>query len=473
MRLPAPGWRRDLLLALLLALVAAALRLPRLGIPAEEVFDEVYHAKTALQYLNGQPPTEWVHPPTAKLLIAIGVWCFGYEPWAWRLLPALAGIALAPVFFLLARRVLPGERAALFASFLLMCDGVYLIQSRVAMTNIFAVLFQLGSALFIVRASRRERLPLGDMAAAGLCLGLALSTRWTSLWAASFLGVTLLALRRRRLFTWRELSLVVLAFAVIPAAIYTLSYVPWMQQGHSFMDMVRTQRAMWRYHATLDAKHPYFSVWYTWPWLVRPTWYYFNNNDGYVRGMVAIGNPALWWASVPVSLWALLAGLRAREPIPGLAGVGAVILGGAAMLTGGSGEALGALLLLGGVALIVVSRPAPRDPVLLFTGAGFFALYLPWGLSPRTLNYSHYLFEAIPYACLSLGVLLDRWWTRGGQPATTSGLLGRSVVVTYLTVVLALFVLFFPFLTALPVPAEWFNRPILGVRPWTWFASWT
>ena len=142
MKLPAPGWRRDLLLALLLALAAAALRLPRLGFPHEEVFDEVYHAKTALQYLQGQPPTEWVHPHTAKLLIAIGVWRFGYEPWAWRLLPALAGIALAPVFFLLARRVLPGERAALFASLLLLADGVYLVQSRVAMTNIFAVLFQ-------------------------------------------------------------------------------------------------------------------------------------------------------------------------------------------------------------------------------------------------------------------------------------------------------------------------------------------
>ena len=45
------------------------------------MFDEVYHAKTALQYLQGQNPTEWVHPPTAKLLIAAGVWVFGYEPW--------------------------------------------------------------------------------------------------------------------------------------------------------------------------------------------------------------------------------------------------------------------------------------------------------------------------------------------------------------------------------------------------------
>src|SRR4029453_2092104 len=116
---PSPARRRDLRLALILALAAAAFRLPRLGFPAEEVFDEVYHAQTALQHLKGDTPPEWDHPPPAELLIAVGVWAFGCHPWAWRLLPALAGIALAPVFFLLARRVLATERAALLASVLL------------------------------------------------------------------------------------------------------------------------------------------------------------------------------------------------------------------------------------------------------------------------------------------------------------------------------------------------------------------
>ena len=38
----------------LLAFVAALFRLPRLGVPGEEMFDEVYHARTALQYLTGE-----------------------------------------------------------------------------------------------------------------------------------------------------------------------------------------------------------------------------------------------------------------------------------------------------------------------------------------------------------------------------------------------------------------------------------
>jgi dolichyl-phosphate-mannose-protein mannosyltransferase len=412
MALPPPGPRRDLAIALLFTLAAAVFRLPRLGIPGEEVFDEVYHAKTALQYLNGESPTEWVHPPTAKLLIAVGVWLFGYLPWAWRLMPALAGVALAPVFYLLARRVLVTERAAVLATVLLLCDGVYLVQSRMAMTNIFAVLFQVSAALFILRAALRPRLSAPDMAAAGLFLGLALSTRWTSLWAAGFLGLVLLAVRRLRLIKPRELTLTVLAFLVLPAGIYVLSYVPWMRQGHELRELLPLQKAIWRYHADLRATHPYFSKWYTWPLLYRPTWYHFKQTGETIHGIIAIGNPALWWASVPVTLWALVTG--ARE----------------------------------------------RDPRRLFSGFGFCFLYLPWGLAPRTLNYSHYLFEAIPYACLSLGELLDREWA-------------AKWARVYVALVVVLFFFFLPFLVALPIPARWYFHDLGGgVRPWTWFPKW-
>jgi dolichyl-phosphate-mannose--protein O-mannosyl transferase len=469
-----PARRRDALLALALAGVAALFRLPRLGFPNEEVFDEVYHARTALQYLRGEPPTEWVHPPTAKLLIAVGVWRFGYHAWAWRLLPALAGVALAPVFFLLARRVLATERAALLASVLLLADGVYLVQSRTAMTNIFAVLFQVAAALFVLQAALPDRLHAGWMTAAGVCLGLALSTRWTSLWAAAFLGLVLLAVRgirhlglRELRFTllafpavptgvyllsqaaawmglgyylglWvtcvaaflgallllvlgyrvlgaRGLALTLLAFALLPLWVYVLSYVPWMRQGHKLSELWPLQQAIWRYHAGLRATHPYFSNWYTWPWLYRPTWYYFKQDNCFVRGIVAIGNPALWWMSVPASAWALATGIRAR------------------------------------------------DPRRLFAGAGFFALYLPWGVSPRTLNYSHYLFEAIPYACLTLGLVLDRLWD---GPA-------RTAARGYVVLVILVFLFFLPFLVALPVPLDWYYYDFHnGARPWTWFPTW-
>lgn len=421
MQLPPPGPRRDLVLALLFALVAAAFRLPRLGMPAEEIFDEVYHAKSALQYVQNVAPVDWVHPPTSKLLIGVGIRIFGYTPWAWRLMPALAGILLAAVFFLLARRVLQSERAAVLATSLLLCDGVYLVQSRVAMTNIFAVLFQLCAAFTVVRAVERERLRFTDMLFVGLSLGLALSTRWTSLWCTGFLGLFFLVSRGRRLLRPAEPALALLAFGLVPPLLYALSYVPYMHIHHPdwtlapqgvlpyLRELVQDQKNVWNYHATLTASHPYYSNWYTWPWLYRPTWYYYRAAD-VVRGVIALGNPALWWLSLPATLWALATGLR------------------------------------------------QGDRRRLFAAAGFLLLYMPWGLSPRTLNFSHYLFEALPYACLSLGLWLDEAWDKD------NGL--ELAARAYLVAAIGLFLFFLPILTALPIP------PRVPLDTWAWFRSW-
>jgi len=417
--------RRHAALTLLIVVLAAALvRLPGLGYPGEEYFDEVYHATTAQEYLQGQDPTEWVHPPTAKLLIAVGVAAFGYEPWAWRLAPAIAGTLLAAVFLLLAWRVTSSGRATLLATGLLLLDGVFLVQSRVAMTNVFAVLFQLLSAWLVLRAATPQRLSWGRMTAAGVALGLALSTRWTSLWAWGFLGLVFVAFRIRRLlereqrpgWAWlQEIAQLTLAFFVLPSAVYLLSYVPWMMQGHSVVDTITLQRDIWNYHARLTATHNYFSPWWTWPWVYRPTWYFWWSDEHWIRGIVALGNPALWWASVPAVLWALVTGVR------------------------------------------------QADPRRSFAAAGFCFLYLPWALSPRTLNFGHYLFEALPYACLALGMLLDRLW---------DGPLG-SVCRGYVVVVALLFLLFLPLYTAIPLPQElWAFRFPWGGGIWTWFPTW-
>ena len=115
---------------------------------------------------------------------------------------------------------------------------------------------------------------------------------------------------------------------MIPVAVYAASYLPLVTRGHlrvaepspnplrSLEDLARgarqlveEQQQVWSYHANLDATHPYFSEWWKWPWLVRPTWYFYEQKGEFVRGIVAIGNPALWWLCVPATLWSLLTGL--------------------------------------------------------------------------------------------------------------------------------------------------------------------
>ena len=436
--------RHVFLTLVVVVLFAAVFRFPGLGYPTEEYFDEVYHAKTAREYLRGEDPTEWVHPPTAKLLISAGVWVLGYDPWAWRLAPALAGTLLAAVFLMLAWLVTPTRRAALLATLLLLLDGVFLVQSRVAMTNVFAVLFQLLSALLVLRAATEERLSVWRMAAAGAALGLALSTRWTSLGAWGFLGIVFLALRARRVLenssrpprtVAREVLLAILAFGVLPMIVYYASYVPWMLQNHDLasvllpksaavlllqregplLDLLALQKSIWDYHDQLNATHNYSSPWWSWPWIFRPTWYFWWSNDQWIRGIVALGNPAIWWASVPAVIWALATGIRTA------------------------------------------------DPRRVFAGAGFCCLYLPWAFSARTLNFSHYLFESLPYACLALGMILDRVWD-GRYRHGARG---------YLLVVALLFFLFLPLYTAIPVPQVlWAFRFPWGGGLWTWFPDW-
>ena len=56
-------------------------------------FDEIYHARTAYEFLHGLPTYENTHPPLGKIFIALGVAIFGMNPFGWRIMGTLFGIA--------------------------------------------------------------------------------------------------------------------------------------------------------------------------------------------------------------------------------------------------------------------------------------------------------------------------------------------------------------------------------------------
>ncbi len=82
-RLPAmlalggPPTRRDLAVAVLVALVVLGTRGFRLDQPRDMYFDEVYHARTAFELLAQREPYEWTHPHLAKEIMALGILAFG------------------------------------------------------------------------------------------------------------------------------------------------------------------------------------------------------------------------------------------------------------------------------------------------------------------------------------------------------------------------------------------------------------
>ena len=69
--------RRDITLALIVALAVVGTRGFRLDQPRDMYFDEVYHARTAFELLAQREPYEWTHPHLAKEIMALGILAFG------------------------------------------------------------------------------------------------------------------------------------------------------------------------------------------------------------------------------------------------------------------------------------------------------------------------------------------------------------------------------------------------------------
>ncbi|MGH7905821.1 MAG: phospholipid carrier-dependent glycosyltransferase, partial [Candidatus Binataceae bacterium] len=171
-------WKQidTILIALLLA-AAGALRFWHLGHPHEIVFDEVHFVAQARHYLRSEPFLD-PHPPLAKLVIALGIVLFGDHPWSWRFGNAVIGTALVGVTYLIGRRMFRSRLAATIGAFCIACDGLFLVDSRVAVIDIVYITFAAAAYLFLFRFvdfagnSRRRRFTLLWMGIAlGLCLG--------------------------------------------------------------------------------------------------------------------------------------------------------------------------------------------------------------------------------------------------------------------------------------------------------------
>jgi Gpi18-like mannosyltransferase len=172
----APAWIAiDTLIISALLVAAAITRFWHLGHPSEIVFDEVHFVAQARHYLHGESFLD-PHPPLAKLVIAAGIWIFGDHPWSWRVGNATIGTALVGITYLLARRMTGSRLAAALAGAFIVCDGMYLVDSRVAVIDIvYLTCAAIAYLLFFKFAqtpdtnARRRLLPWIGLAL-GLCL---------------------------------------------------------------------------------------------------------------------------------------------------------------------------------------------------------------------------------------------------------------------------------------------------------------
>jgi dolichyl-phosphate-mannose--protein O-mannosyl transferase len=310
------------------ALAFLALAWHRLGIPSKIYFDEIHYvpaARKLLQMTAANPE----HPMVGKEIIAAAIALLGDRPLVWRIPSALFGAFGLFAFGRLMWWASLRRFATLAGMFLLATSFAWFIQSRIAMLDMFmatfgmVALWQFAVALRLPAKQARWRL-----AATGLCLGLALGSKWSIAPAAALPGMTFLVLRfrdhGRKAFACsdtrpiRGISLMEAGFwlAGVPLIVYWLTFLPSFFYAQ---DTVNPWNPLHHLHYMIQLQHstkklhPYRSQWYEWVINWRCVWYLYEKVDGAQRGVVLIGNPFSMLAGLPAFAWCVWAGFRRKR----------------------------------------------------------------------------------------------------------------------------------------------------------------
>ena len=432
--------------------------------PNGQVFDEVYFPVDAYNDIKGiescRPSSVACRynyfdpePPLAKLFIAAGELGYGwyratfqgatgdyidlgFNTFGWRIAGCIVGVLCIPMMYLLARRLWPNRLFAIAAAVLVCFDGMFFVQSRIGMIDIFPIfLILLAYFLFLVHIqSRSPRSSLASLWILGLVLGIGVASKWIVLAALAsivFFLVTRAVWRRIRpgadgpaipggVFWPTYVGVALIALVAIPLAIYVASWYPFFARGqfHSLADLIDYQRQSYIYHATLKATHPFGSPWWSWPFLARPVLYYAEyaglgtdhfTGQPLVGWMSNLGNPWIWWSSLPCVL-----------SLP---------------------------------YFIIRYKSFPAAVILL----GFISQYLPWSLISRVI-FMYHMFGGLIFMILALAFVLAQVAVR--LPQT-----GRPVLAAHLVMAVTFFLYFYPVWTALPI-SESALYVHSGTPPW-------
>lgn len=325
------------------------------GHPGSVVFDEVHFGKFISGYYTHQYFFD-IHPPLGKLIIAGFGKLFHFRPdlsfanigekypdhkyLALRFLPSLSGALLVPVVYLLALELGLSSIAALGAGIFVLLENSLIVQSRLILLDGFLLLFGFAGLLCYFRWRNGGSKYLA-LAAGALAAG-AVSVKWTG---ASFLAI-MLALEAWHIWQhwelqeWRHLVARAATFILLPFVMYFCVFwahfalltksgtgdafmTPGFQKtlkGNSnekqadlktpnlFRKFTELNVQMYQSNQRLTATHPYSSLWYTWPFMARPIFYWVEGN----QRIYLLGNPVIWWASTAAVLSLLLSWLAGK-----------------------------------------------------------------------------------------------------------------------------------------------------------------
>ena len=282
----------------------------------QTMFDEVYHARTAYEFIHGLSIYENTHPPLGKIIIGLGIRAFGMNPWGWRFMCVIMGTAMIPVIYLLAFAMSASTGTACFTTVLLATEFMHFTLSRIATIDIIVACFVLLMFFFMYCFSRccgsfrnfnRQVLFL---LLCGISTGLAAATKWTGLYAT--LGIAVLFfvglfskvknIRQEKKYLSVLFACCLACFILIPGCIYLLSYIPFTKvytDKGLLASAVSNAQLMFTYHSDTVFEHPYSSEWYSWLADIRPLMDSYTTVDAeHLRTIVTFGNPLIWWGGL-------------------------------------------------------------------------------------------------------------------------------------------------------------------------------
>lgn len=334
--LVAPQWSKiDTYLVVGLSLVAVLTRFWHLDQPPTLVWDEKWTVWLARGYLQNEPFRD-THPPLTALLVATCIKLFGDQAWSWRLPSAIIGSALVAVTYLLGKRLFDSRLASTFAAALVLLDGLFLVESRFAIWEIYYVTFAAIAYLFLFQFIQNPKLPLRRplLVVIGACLGLALSSKFVipAVTELLVLGTIIFAIYKvpglgvggerhqfyRRPGFGRVLGIIALVGGV-SALVYVCVYLPnyWLGWWRGVSDQIASYHDEVSYQSRfVQGSHQYASPWWSWPLMLRPVMFWTRKEflftaDAQVSSIRALGNPFIWSGAM-ISILVLAADLWSR-----------------------------------------------------------------------------------------------------------------------------------------------------------------
>ena len=347
---------------IILILVSIAVHFAFFGQPNETVFDEVHFGKFVSAYYTHQYYFD-IHPPGGKLIIAgfaklsnfspeysfaqIGQEFPDHKYLVLRFLPIMAGILLPIIIYFLALELGFSILGAFGAGLMITLENALLTQSRYILLDPFLLSFGFASLLFYFKHRSavqhwKFKIVNWNLFLMALFGGLAMSIKWTGVAFLGLAGVIEL-IDIVRAISFKRIINLILYFALIPLILYFVVFIihfslltksgdgdafmtPAFQsslQGsdyaedlklkplNTFQKFIELNKEMYTANQGLTATHPYSSQWYTWPFMIRPI-YYWNHASGTTGSeskIYLIGNPLIWWASTVSIMYLVLSSL--------------------------------------------------------------------------------------------------------------------------------------------------------------------